>query len=262
MWLYHILSLTLCLSPALGLKYDAQEIDFNLNQNQTAENPLDYWGEWTDHTFHPSPSNWRFPFYTLFLDRFVNGDPTNDNANGTVFEQDVRSNQLRAGGDLAGLVDTLDYIQGMGIKGLYIAGTPFINFPWKSDAYSPLDLSLLDRHFGNIQAWRTAVQEIHKRGMYVVLDNTMSTMGDLIGFKGFTNTSTPFSPQEHKALYKTDRQYLDFNIGNNYNETCEYPRFWNSSGGRVLQGSDSTFDALKGCYDSDFDQVSQSNKTF
>jgi alpha-1,3-glucan synthase len=54
--------------------------------------------------------------YTLFIDRWVNGDPTNDNANGTLFEHDPASNQMRHGGDIQGLVDSLDYIQGMGIK--------------------------------------------------------------------------------------------------------------------------------------------------
>lgn len=39
----------------------------------------------------------------------------------------------------------------------------------------PLDFSLLDRHFGDIDDWRAAVTEIHKRGMYVILDNTLST---------------------------------------------------------------------------------------
>jgi alpha-1,3-glucan synthase len=39
----------------------------------------------------------------------------------------------------------------------------------------PLDLTLLDRHFGQILEWRTAIDEIHRRGMYVILDNTMST---------------------------------------------------------------------------------------
>jgi len=46
----------------------------------------------------------------------VNGDPTNDNINGTFFEHDTDSTQLRHGGDLQGLVDTLDYLHGMGIK--------------------------------------------------------------------------------------------------------------------------------------------------
>ena len=99
-----------------ALKFDSREVDYNLNQNQQAQSVLEYSGEWQNHSFHESPSNWRFPFYTLFLDRFVNGDPQNDNANGTLFEHDPLSNQFRHGGDLAGLTDTLDYIQGMGIK--------------------------------------------------------------------------------------------------------------------------------------------------
>jgi alpha-1,3-glucan synthase len=36
--------------------------------------------------------------------------------NGTAYEHDPNSNQMRHGGDLQGLVDTLDYLQGMGIK--------------------------------------------------------------------------------------------------------------------------------------------------
>ncbi|KAI9742079.1 MAG: Cell wall alpha-1,3-glucan synthase ags1 [Cirrosporium novae-zelandiae] len=272
-----------------SLRYDPEQVGYNLNENKTATHPLDYWGEWENHEYHESPSNWRFPFYSLFLDRFVNGDPSNDDANGTVFEHDVMSNQLRHGGDLVGLTDTLDYIQGMGVKAstsnllatayymltiqqaLYIAGTPFVNQPWKSDSYSvdslitpfaqkalismqPLDLTLLDRHFGNISAWRSAINEIHRRGMYVILDNTMSTMGNLIGFDGFLNASTPFSPKEHKVVWKSDRHYLDFSFGNTYNKTCEYPKFWNESGFRVLKDSDDTFRQLVGCYDSEFDQ--------
>lgn len=54
----------------------------------------------------------------------------------------------------------------MGIEAIYIAGTPFINQPWGADTYSPLDLSLLDQHFGNIQTWRDAISAIHDRGMY------------------------------------------------------------------------------------------------
>jgi alpha-1,3-glucan synthase len=100
-----------------GLKYTLSEVDYNLNANKTATNPADYWvTERTNHTYNPSPDNWRFPFYTIVLDRFVNGDPSNDNANKTLFETDMMSTQIRNGGDLAGLVESLDYIAGMGIK--------------------------------------------------------------------------------------------------------------------------------------------------
>lgn len=70
-------------------KYDPAYSQWNLNQNQTAVDPLDYWGEWSGHTYTPSPSNWRFPFYTLFLDRYVNGDPSNDNV--TILSSDKLS---------------------------------------------------------------------------------------------------------------------------------------------------------------------------
>ncbi|KAG9697868.1 putative alpha 1,3 glucan synthase, partial [Aureobasidium melanogenum] len=247
---------------AQSLKYDPGEADWNLNTNQAATSPLEYSGTWQDHTFYPSPDNWRFPFYGLFLDRFVNGDPSNDNNNGTLFEQDIMGTTMRHGGDLAGLVDTLDYIQGMGIKGLYVAGTPFINMPWKSDAYSPLDFTLLDHHFGNIAEWRAAVDEIHRRGMYIILDNTSATMADLIGFDGYLNESTPFLPEEHQVVWKTERQYPDFEFGNTRISPCELPRFWDESGSQVQTHDNSdefsyTFDnltSLGSCFDSDFDQ--------
>ena len=136
-------------------------------------------------------------------------------------------------------------------KGLYIAGSPFINQPWGYDQYSPLDLSILDPHFGTIDVWRNAVEEIHKRSMYVLLDHTMATMGDLIGFEGYLNTTTPFSLQEHKAQWKSERHYWDFDFGNTYNNTCDYPRFWNETGYPIDQ---EISDRMVGCYDSDFDQ--------
>jgi len=100
----------------LSWPYDETLSDYNINENKSATAPIDYWGEWPDHEYHPSPDNWRFPVYTIFLDRISNGDPTNDNINGTTFEHVLDSNQMRHGGDLEGLLDTLDYIQGMGFK--------------------------------------------------------------------------------------------------------------------------------------------------
>ena len=67
----------LIISISDALRYDPAQVLHNLNQNQTAVNPIDYWGQWDGHNYTHSPSNWRFPFYTLFLDRFVNGDPSN-----------------------------------------------------------------------------------------------------------------------------------------------------------------------------------------
>jgi alpha-1,3-glucan synthase len=103
-------------ATTIAWPYDEALVDYNLNTNKQASNPVEYSTDGPGHKYTSSPDNWRFPMYTLFLDRFVNGDPTNDNINGTLFEHDLNSNQMRHGGDVVGLIDTLDYLHGMGIK--------------------------------------------------------------------------------------------------------------------------------------------------
>ena len=263
---------TLLPISTIALRYSSEHVGLNLNENETATDPLQYWGEWADHEFFPSPSNWRMPMHTFFLDRFANGyvlssilflvehtaelivrDPVNDDINGTQFEKDFMSNQLRYGGDLRGLQDSLDYLEGMGLKTLYIIGSPFLNMPWVSDGYSPLDLTLLDAHFGDIDTWRDVISDIHRRGMYIILDNTFATMGDLLGFEGHLNKSTPFNPKEYNAVWKSGRRYHDFVQSNDYLDHCDYPRFWDATGNPVTN----TTDYFVGCRDSEFDQYGE-----
>jgi glycosidase len=44
--------------------------------------------------------------------------------------------KLRAGGDVAGFVQSLDYLQSMGIKAIYVIGSLFQGLPWSYDGYS------------------------------------------------------------------------------------------------------------------------------
>jgi len=235
-----------------ALRYAPEHVGYNLNENETALEPRDYNGVWSNHTFHPSPSNWRFPFYVLTIDRFIDGDPTNNEANGTVFEHDWMSNQFRFGGDAAGVLDNLDYIQGLGAKGVYFTGSMMLNMPWSPDGFGPLDFTLLDRHHGNIEEWRIVIDEMHRRGMYVVFDNTMATMGDLMSYGGkAANTSVEYSFTEHDYMYKdSERRYHDFQPSNDWDPTCQPPHFWEQNGYREPQ---SIMDQFTGCRDSEFE---------
>ncbi|PSK36035.1 Cell wall alpha-1,3-glucan synthase ags1 [Elsinoe australis] len=248
-----LFTLATCLKAATALQYDPAYTNWNLNMNENTANPMEYYTTYDNHTYHPSPENWRFPFYSFFVDKFANGDPTNDNINGTSWEQDPLQTQLRHGGDARGLRDSLDYIQGMGIKGLYLVGSIFHNVPWAADAFSPLDHTFLDRHFGTIQEWREVIDEIHARGMYVLLDNTMGTMGNLMAFENYLNTSAPWTFTEHNAQWKTPIHYSDWEFGNNYHEVCpwSYPRFYQQSG--ELYNDENTT-RMVGCKDSEFNQ--------
>jgi alpha-1,3-glucan synthase len=115
--------------------YADEYADYNLNTNKNAQTPLDYSttrpsGKWT-----PSPQNWRqIPFYTILPDKWANGDPSNDDYFGTMFESDWRETQLRVGGDVAGMAARLDYLQGMGIRGVFMSGTLFLNMLWQADS--------------------------------------------------------------------------------------------------------------------------------
>lgn len=173
-----------------------------------------------------------------------------------VFEHDWTSNQFRFGGDLRGAISSLDYIQGMGVKGLYISGSPFLNFPWAGDGYGPLDFTLLDHHAGDIEDWRAFMTAVHARGMYVVMDNTVSTMTDLLGMAGQVNATqpAPFNWDEYDYVWKTDRRYLDFEPGNERNYSCQYPRMWGQDGFPLAQ---EYLDQEKSCRISDFDSYGE-----
>ena len=73
---------------------------------------------------------------TLLLDKWVDGAPELNDFFGLKYEHDYRETQLRAGGDVKGLMSdrSLDYLQGMGYDAIYIAGTFFLNMPWQADS--------------------------------------------------------------------------------------------------------------------------------
>lgn len=123
-------------SRTLASPYREDIVDWNINTNQNANSPLDY-STPRRSKYTPSPQNWRsVPFYTVLLDKFADGDPTNNDFFKTMYEWDWRETQLRFGGDLKGLTSKLDYLQGMGFKGIFISGTPFLNMPWQADSKS------------------------------------------------------------------------------------------------------------------------------
>lgn len=229
-----LLSLALSATLTSASWVDERETPWNLNTNADAKTVFEYDFTWPGHQYTKSPQNWRFPFYTFFLDRYVNGDPSNDDANGTAWEHDAKGNQLRHGGDLQGVVDSLDYIHGMGIRGIYIVGSLFLNRPWELDGFGPYDLTILDHHLGNVTQIRAAIQAIHDKGMYVLVENTFATMANLLAFDGYENSSAPFSFTEHDLHYQGDTVYRDFQQSNYFEEECDipFPRFWDQGGHR------------------------------
>ena len=106
-----LLSLLALAHSATASPWRADLVDYNINTNQNAQDPLDYTTT-PRSNYTKSPDNWRsIPFYTVLMDKFADGDPSNNDFFGTVYEWDWRETQLRFGGDLKGLVSKLDYLE-------------------------------------------------------------------------------------------------------------------------------------------------------
>lgn len=140
----HLLPFLLLPFLVLASPWRQDLIDWNLNVNQNASSPLDYDASRQNTSYTPSPQNWRaLPVYTILLDKFADGDPANNDFFGTPFESDYRETQLRYGGDPIGLIHRLDYLQAMGVRVIFISGTPFLNMIWQADSQFPPFNSLI-----------------------------------------------------------------------------------------------------------------------
>jgi alpha-amylase len=120
--------------------------------------------------------------YFLLIDRFYNGDPSNDagtNPASHVLYQPTRGNtqalKTYQGGDLQGIIDKLDYLENLGITTIWLS--PVMNNSdqdfmgwWPYHGYSPVDLVTVDEHFGTMELLKQLIEAAHSRGLKVILD--------------------------------------------------------------------------------------------
>ncbi|HET9459475.1 MAG TPA: alpha-amylase family glycosyl hydrolase, partial [Sphingomicrobium sp.] len=134
--------------------------------------------------------------YFVLPDRFENGDTANDRGGlsgdrlATGF--DPAHKGYYHGGDLKGLIDRLDYIQGMGVTALWLApvfkNKPVQGPPGQESAsyhgYWVTDFTQVDPHFGTNADFKALVDEAHRRGMKVYMDIIANHTADVIQYKG------------------------------------------------------------------------------
>jgi neopullulanase len=133
--------------------------------------------------------------YFVLPDRFENGDPKNDTGGikGDRMKHgfDPSSKGFYQGGDLAGLIKRLDYIQSMGVTAIWFAPV-FKNKPVQGGAgqesagyhgYWVTDFTSVDPHFGTNAEFKAFVDAAHKRGMKVYMDIIANHTADVIQYK-------------------------------------------------------------------------------
>ncbi|MBA2956277.1 alpha-amylase [Nocardioides sp. MAH-18] len=165
-------------------------------------------------------------FYFVMWDRFANGDTGNDDGglgpDRLVSGFDPTSKGFYNGGDLAGLKDRLDYIEGLGTDAIWL--TPvFKNKAVQLEdgpsagyhGYWITDFTQVDPHLGTNAEMADLVDAAHARGMKVYFDIITNHTADVVGYadsprKSYTSKDTvPYRTADGRVF--DDRDYAGSN---------------------------------------------------
>lgn len=115
--------------------------------------------------------------YLIMPDRFADGDPTNDEPDESPGSHDRAKPRAWHGGDLRGIRDHLDYLQGMGVTSLWL--TPVVKNGATEDyhGYGAVDLYAVDPHFGSLDDYKDLVSTAHERKMKIFFDAVPNHVG-------------------------------------------------------------------------------------
>lgn len=113
-------------------------------------------------------------WYQIFPERFCNGRPEISPPGVEPWGSEPTSSNFM-GGDLWGVIEKLDYLEDLGITGLYFCPVFTANANHK---YDTVDYYSVDPAFGGNEALKVLVSEAHRRGMKVMLDVVFNHIGN------------------------------------------------------------------------------------
>lgn len=114
-------------------------------------------------------------WYQIFPDRFHNGDPSLNPEGVLPWGSDnIHCCTVYTGGDLQGIIEKLDYLQDLGITGLYFC--PVFQAP-SNHRYDTINYYRVDPKLGTNAQFRALVDKAHERGMKVMMDAVFNHIG-------------------------------------------------------------------------------------
>ncbi|MDR2804591.1 MAG: glycoside hydrolase family 13 protein [Dysgonamonadaceae bacterium] len=151
--------------------------------------------------------------YLIMPDRFANGDPSNDFWDDEAIDRNEPS--ARHGGDLAGIRAHLDYLDDLGVTAIWL--NPVLenkmNSPEKYKSYhgyAITDFYTVDKRLGTNEEYRLLIENIHRRGMKIVMDMIYNHCGNQhwwmndLPCKDWLNHQEGFVPTTHNLYAVMD----------------------------------------------------------
>lgn len=118
--------------------------------------------------------------YLIMPDRFANGNPDNDNLamKYCTVQTDRNEPNSRHGGDLAGIVQHLDYIADLGVTAIWLNPVLENDMPGGSyHGYASTDYYKVDARFGTNDEYVALIRQAHQKGLKVVMDMIFNHCG-------------------------------------------------------------------------------------
>ncbi len=118
--------------------------------------------------------------YLITPDRFRNGDPSNDQVNGMLEGPNREFIGGRHGGDLAGIIESLDYFEKMGISSLWLNPVLENNMETYSyHGYAMTDLYNVDPRYGTNEQYKELADKAKEKGIGIIMDQVANHIGSL-----------------------------------------------------------------------------------
>ena len=127
--------------------------------------------------------------YLIMIDRFSDGDPTNNTPQDAPLEaNDPHNPRAFHGGDLRGIINHLPYLKDLGVTALWLTpwtdnwnGVNRCDKPWCPNTYyhgyHTIDYYAVEDRFGDLKTLRELVDKAHALGLKVIQDQVANHVG-------------------------------------------------------------------------------------
>ena len=145
--------------------------------------------------------------YLIMSDRFVDGDPSNNDTPDTREKSNKQNVHGRFGGDIAGIMQQLDHIADLGATAIW--PTPMLGddeAEWSYHGYACSDYYHIDPRYGSNPLYAEMVKKAHEKGLKILMDMVPNHCGAahwwmkdlpyqnwINQFPEFTNTNNVFT---------------------------------------------------------------------
>ena len=155
--------------------------------------------------------------YLITPDRFVNGNTDNDWVEGMKEHPDRTDKDGRHGGDIQGIINSLDYLQKMGFTAVWLNPVLENNMTEVSyHGYSTTDFYKVDPRYGTNEEYRKLNDELDKRGMKLIMDMIFNHCGsehwwmDDVPMTDWINNYPDYKITNHRHIANQDPHASEF----------------------------------------------------